>query len=1455
MKGGKPRRAKRRWWQVCLRTGLMLALLLAAVYVSFPWWAPCELIARKAQEMLSQRLGTPVEIGKIEISWGKGLVLENLRFRSDQEFGGDEMVHLSRLQCDLSPLHYLWTGQIEWAQLDSARIHAVVSPDGKINLASLQRLTTGEDKIPHRLSVRSATIELELPRHDRLLRLNVSDLEYLSGQVQHVGRLTMSAGLIQHDAEAPVTLLASSSEQGPVVAGCSFRFSGIDLQQLNLPLMLGLPLNKFCGTGSGQLDCQLDQTGRVDHFSLALWVKDLDVQPVRGPSLPVVDLAEISLQASYDPLAETGSASGLNVTGFRVRVPGVDLAGRGRTSLARLLGGGWEAITNLDVSGQVNPRAVAALLSGGPAPLPGGLDVDGDVLVGLALHGDEKQSRMALTADATPAAISLGGRTLKPARRPLTINFSGNLEKLTWQFSADKAQLQLGQNSFASAGAMQNIRSVLSAWDKAGRIGDFRSVMLALASLDWHGSWEITELDSLGELLGPAMPKDVRLEGKCEGQWAIQQAQGLAVSAQLAMPRGTRLEWGDQFRKPSEQPMEVQFSGQISPDVLSLSQGRLRLLVGQAAASVEDVCIAFIEDTSSSQVIPLLLLPGLSLPTTATARGDFRLADLRTLSQCLPGLAKLEGKLTGTVSGRFDAMVGPGARRLHLQIAASQSGLDLGPFFIKSLGEPATIEMDYLADKRMEASRRNRLSLEARLGSCTMNAAVLYPPAGPGGGFDLRGKLAIADAQRFIRQVPMLAQAAADWEPRGSLDLDVQLCRGGQDYDGSLVCQADGLAFRRPGIGGAKASGVPLRLRICGQATEKSATLSELALCLGKSNFRAQGQVQLSALEPLPAGRYWPPPGVAGADLTFTSTVALAPESTLPALLPELGLQIQRYGLEGTVGLQGRLSGSGTGLDVEIAADATDLAVALPDEYRKMATDKALADISVHFPPDLAQLSCRGFAMRTDAFEISGDARWPLLKASPAEARLAVSVADASRLGRYFPFLAAYSPSGKLLLDAQYQRPDRQAGRLSYVTLTARELGLQLAGKNVSLNGTVTAGDVNLAGEIGKCTVGRLATGLPGPAGGARMEPGAMEFAVGQTHGYVLADLPRTCGTLVGKVDMHMGLLDGVELDQWLSQIKDPSSGKKTTSAPARQTLPSLTAQRLAVLASQAAAGIQYVRAHQAGMDLQLSLSIDRLRSLDPATQTMFEPQALLLKAQASDGQYNVQYGCGLNGGTLERTYVADLRQDNPRVQTRTQLRQALMDKNLQLQLNQDFPGNNVSGKLSRQEEVSFALQDVAMNLLDSRYRPPPVGIARTITEDGVLVGRGAPKWMTNIFHGLDMTTYHYNTMTGTAQFNPDGSASNEMIFDGSSYNIYIRGDTDAKRIARYEIGVLLGAVRAPVLNFQARIEDGRFYNEEVSYPFLTETAYKFFLRNIMEGLRLGKDRPSDKPIPPIKSP
>jgi hypothetical protein len=82
------------------------------------------------------------------------------------------------------------------------------------------------------------------------------------------------------------------------------------------------------------------------------------------------------------------------------------------------------------------------------------------------------------------------------------------------------------------------------------------------------------------------------------------------------------------------------------------------------------------------------------------------------------------------------------------------------------------------------------------------------------------------------------------------------------------------------------------------------------------------------------------------------------------------------------------------------------------------------------------------------------------------------------------------------------------------------------------------------------------------------------------------------------------------------------------------------------------------------------------------------------------------------------------------------------------------------------------------------------------------------------------------------------------MIFDGYNYDLYIGGVTDASRLAKYEIGViLLGSAgspefnhnyrgnRIPVLNFSARIVDGAFQDENIRYPLPTETAFKVFLQ------------------------
>jgi hypothetical protein len=124
-----------------------------------------------------------------------------------------------------------------------------------------------------------------------------------------------------------------------------------------------------------------------------------------------------------------------------------------------------------------------------------------------------------------------------------------------------------------------------------------------------------------------------------------------------------------------------------------------------------------------------------------------------------------------------------------------------------------------------------------------------------------------------------------------------------------------------------------------------------------------------------------------------------------------------------------------------------------------------------------------------------------------------------------------------------------------------------------------------------------------------------------------------------------------------------------------------------------------------------------------------------------------------------------------------------------------------------------------------------PTGTARNVAVEGTVTGQAAPAFITDIFPKLDLATYRYERMTGFAELHADGSATNDMVFDGRVYDLYIDGRTDADHIGHYEIGVILPPGiqsaewnhahrlgRIPVLKFRARIEGGKMHDVKVSY-------------------------------------
>jgi hypothetical protein len=194
--------------------------------------------------------------------------------------------------------------------------------------------------------------------------------------------------------------------------------------------------------------------------------------------------------------------------------------------------------------------------------------------------------------------------------------------------------------------------------------------------------------------------------------------------------------------------------------------------------------------------------------------------------------------------------------------------------------------------------------------------------------------------------------------------------------------------------------------------------------------------------------------------------------------------------------------------------------------------------------------------------------------------------------------------------------------------------------------------------------------------------------------------------------------------------------------------------------------------------------------------------------------------------------------------------------------ISRDFPGNTVNGLFSRSESLEIPLDAYLGQMLDPRYPMHPVGTAKLVATDGVVVGPGAPAFVTRVFPGLNLTEYRYDRMTAFSTYLPDGTAENETFFSGR-YDVYMEGTTAADGEAKYTLGlVLLGGSRAdwqhdwkqgriPLLNYRGRIVNGKFLDRVVSYPWPNQTLGEIFIRNNLiyrAWINRDKTRPASKP-------
>jgi len=1386
----RPRR-RRRWWQIVLRLAGVVGALVAGLYATLPWWLPETYVGERLAAALTDQLGLPVRIGRVSLSWRDGVGIDHLSVGAKEPFEG-EMIVLGKLGCEFSPLRMLLSKPVRWAEVSDASLRVVINEQHEVNLAVLGQLEVGYP--PENLIIRSAEVTIRVPGNERLLRLNVADLQYRSGRLRGVGRITMSAVLDQDGRDAPVTLMASLADQvarsvAPA-ATCSFHFAGVDIAQLNLPLLLGLPLERLAGRGSGSLDCRVRRSGEIGEFSFALRVRDLDAQPMQGPKLPVIERAEVRLSAAADPVTNSGE-----IRSFRLRLPGIDLAGKGRMH-ADVLRGGWEGLHALEVVGAVNPTTIVTLLTGRE---PVGLALDGEVKVQLAMKGDRHRLTSEVMLDATGAGLRAGERLIKPPGRTLAAELTGSLEKRTWRLSAERAELRIGGNRFVGGGAIQNVRRLLS----EGR-PPAEAVMANLDQLDSRGSWEIVELDSLRDVLGGSMPEPARLEGRIVGEWSLDR-DGLIELDNVRLPADTSLRVGRWFDKPAGRPARLEVSGVLDRKARSLRKLRLSADVGRAGVTIDRGRLAVLAPGGPAGESPRF-----------EAEADVSLRDAAGLLACVPAAEQWAERFGGSLRGNFRAVVCPTFGRLHVEADATQLACELPPAFTKGAGQPVRIDADFQVHRGLPPAERNRLEARVDLGSARLDGALVFA-AGGGGRIRCRADLSVTDAAWLLQRVPAAAGLLESCGIRGSTTVGLRAELGDGSLAGEIAWDADDLEIVLPGAGCAKGRGTPLRLRLAGRIRDGLAVIHAFSADLGKSSIWLDGKLALSVADRAPPpGAYWPPPGVAGVDLFLRGRFVA--DSAARSLLPAVGALARRCGAEGAVRVEADIRGGAEGVEVSGRFDAADLALAYSGgRLRKRAGAAAGGRFAFDLPADLTKLSVGDLFLDAGAFQLRADASLPLLGAGPVTGHVAVSVRDLGRLEAFVPELAEYAAGGSAFLEGEYRRAGGR-GELLYLTLTGRDARAAYRGKACRLNGSAALEGVTWSG---------------GKLGLAGLRTDSLELGFGDSRAFLAADLRHPLDAPAGWAELLAEKLDLREIQQL-----DESAMAPPPAEP-------LSAEQIESCGRAADRLIRPAIERLVNADVRCRLDAERVVFFDPIIQALYDVRDLAAKVGVSEKKLQAELRYGLNGGQIEQTFELDLARGPLVAETEARYRDILAGENMQAQLAREFPGNTFAGRFSRNERVSYSLREMVMQMLDGRYRPVRVGRATTITTDGVICGRAAPRFITRFLPGLNLATYRYRRMTGFAEYMPDGAAVNDMIFKGDRWDIYISGSTDAEQIARYTVGVILPRLlesprsnsrlrqgRVPILKFKARIHRGRFQDERVSYPLPPETAYIMFVRN-----------------------
>jgi hypothetical protein len=323
---------------------------------------------------------------------------------------------------------------------------------------------------------------------------------------------------------------------------------------------------------------------------------------------------------------------------------------------------------------------------------------------------------------------------------------------------------------------------------------------------------------------------------------------------------------------------------------------------------------------------------------------------------------------------------------------------------------------------------------------------------------------------------------------------------------------------------------------------------------------------------------------------------------------------------------------------------------------------------------------------------------------------------------------------------------------------------------------------------------------LDGESGGARWREGNMRFAnaafeLADEHVWLDGDLAFTPERVSSSgLQMRVGDSDAIVLGTIDSPLDAPSGELVIHSDR-------LDVDELGEWFQRASAGLPSASS-SSGPDDSVRLwglvdaaSIDaRIRSekawfTEPTTRRRFLVDELTGSIRLAGGVLDCPVRCSVNGGVIDGTIGFDRNARTPLFRLDYEARDvrpldAGTDVDVRPYLALTFPGLEPTGPITLIDTTRQRLLEPAAP------NNHPVGSGELIIEGGVVTGKAAPDYITQLFPRLDFARFEFTYMHDWFEKFADGGVEHHFVFHGPNYHIYADGVSTAQGRIRYEVGI-----------------------------------------------------------------